>query len=149
MKKADRLMALVVDEDRRDPMKPMTSTGIYLIDDQQRHCFDSYPEAFADCIEIKEGKERYLGQVCLLYGPMARPFSFQTLDWIPKETIKKEKVILDTGLANAHSLVIQAREREDKQGWFKTIALAVFGLFAILILLFIVQSGLLSNVFGG
>jgi len=146
-KKVTTITALTIGEDKNLMHRNLESTGVFLLDASNLLAFDSFPEAMGSFNQAqKDNKKKYLGLTSLIYEPMARPFSFQTLDWIKVE--HKEDVIKDSALSLGCSKAVQQMDMADRFDRMSTILLiAVAGVIGMA-LLFVFQSGLLSKIFG-
>lgn len=141
------ISCIIIGEDKRLTHRTLESTGVFLLDSQNLLAFDSFPEAIGNLSHHQKDKPaKYLGQTSILYEPMARPFSFKTLDWV---TIKhKEDVLKDSALSEGCSRAVQNMDLADRFDRMSTILLiAVAGVIGMA-LLFVIQSGLLSSIFG-
>lgn len=139
---------IMIGEDKRLSHREMESTGIFLQDSRNLLAYDSVPEAMGSLsFRQKDGTSKYLGLTSMLYEPMARPFSFKTLEWVNVE--HKRDVILDSALSEGCSRAVQNMELADRFDRMSTILLiAVAGVIGMA-LLFVFQSGLLDKIFGG
>jgi hypothetical protein len=141
------ISCVVIGEDKRLTHRTLESTGVFLLDSTNLLAFDSFPEAVGSLSRRqKDNTSKYLGLTSLLYEPMSRPFSFRTLDWVNVE--HKKDIILDSALSEGCSRAVQNMELADRFDKMSTILLiAVAGVIGMG-LLFVLQSGLLSNIFG-
>ena len=139
---------IVIGEDKRLTHRTLESTGVFLLDEQNLLAYNSFPEAVGSLSSRqKDETVKYLGLTSVLYEPMSRPFSFKTLDWVNVE--HKKDVILDSALSEGCSRAVQRMDMADRFDRMSTILLiAVAGVIGMA-LLFVFQSGLLDNVFGG
>jgi len=147
VKQTSATPCIVIGEDKRLTHRTMESTGVYVLDADNLLAFDSFPEAIGSFSHRqKDDTSKYLGLTSLLYEPMARPFSFRTLDWVKVE--HKEDIIKSSALSEGCSRAVQNLELADRFEKMSTILLiAVAGVIGFG-LLFVIQSGLLDNVFG-
>ena len=136
---------IVIGEDKHLSHRMLESTGVFLLDEQNLLAFDSFPEGIGSFTRRqKDDTTKYLGLASLLYEPMARPFSFKSLDWVKME--HKKDVIKDSALSEGCSRAVQRLDLADRFDRMSTILLiAVAGVIAMA-LLFVLQSGLLSSI---
>jgi hypothetical protein len=146
-KQASNIHCIVIGEDKKLTHRQTESTGVFVLDADNLLAFDSFPEAMRSFTHRqKNDTSKYLGLTSLLYEPMARPFSFKTMDWINVE--HKRDVILDSALSEGCSRAVRNMDLADRFDRMSTILLiAVAGVIGMA-LLFVIQSGLLDNVFG-
>jgi len=110
--------------------------------------YDSYPEAMGTHTIVARGRARNVGQICVLYEPMSRPWSFKTNTWMPKELCRKKDVVLKNARAEGYSMSIQRKDDDDKSARMQTALLLLIALFAVVVLLFVFQSGLIADLLG-
>jgi len=148
-KKSNKTTAkcLVIGEDRKLMHRNLESTGAFFLDNDNRLAFDSLPESVGALTLVQGGKRKYLGQVSVMFEPMAKPFSFPDLDWAKVD--HKEEVILASARSEGSSKAVQSMERADRFDKMSTILLlGVAGVIGMA-LLFAFQSGIFSELFGG
>lgn len=146
-KQISTIRCITIGEDKRLSHRQMESTGVFLLDSKSLLAYDSFPEAVGSLSHHqKDDTSKYLGLTSVLYEPMARPFSFRTLDWAKIE--HKEDVIKDSALSEGQSRAIQNMELADRFDKMSTILLLAVGGVMVMALLFVIQSGLLDKIFG-
>jgi len=147
-KDTSAITCLVIGEDKALDHRKLESTGVFLLDSKNLTAFGSFPEAIGSFTQRrKDGKSKYLGVTSILYEPMARPFSFKSLEWVKVE--HKKDVIKDSALSEGCSRAVQQMDMADRFDRMSTILLiAVAGVIG-LALLFVLQSGLIGDIFGG
>lgn len=147
--KLSAISCLVIGEDRTLDFRNEESTGLYLVDQANRLAYDSYPEAVGTHSMVSRGRTRNMGQVCVLYEPMSRPWSFKTNTWMTKEMCRKKDVILANARAEGYSMAIQRKDDDDRAAKMQLALLLLIGLFGTVVLMFVFQSGLIKSLFGG
>ena len=146
--KKTTLPCLVIGEDRKLFHREMETTGVFFLDDDNRLAYDSLPESIGMCTQImRDGTKKYRGQVSLLYEPMARPWSFKDLGWAQVD--HNEEVILASGRSEGASRAVQRMEKEDRFDKMATILMLLSAGVIGMGLLFAVQSGIFTQLFGG
>ena len=141
---------LCIGEDRIAPWRKEESTGMYLLDRNNRLAYDSCPEAEVPLIVHRRGVVKHYGQCAMLYENMARPFNFTTLDWVKSE--RKEEAILGTAVFEGCSMAVQQIVDETRFNRTATLLMLALGIFALFGFLAAYQSGVFSNLgrfFGG
>jgi len=138
---------LIIGEDRKLIRRDMEATGIFFLDHKNLLAYDSLPEAIGAYTQIQGNRKRDLGQISLLYEPMARPFSFESLTWAQIE--HKEEVILASARSEGSSRAIQSMEKADRFDKMSTILLLLSAGVMGMGLLFALQSGIFSKLLGG
>jgi hypothetical protein len=144
----DKLMAVTKGEDRTLVRRDIESTGLSFINGRDLLGYDSSPEAVGKAILHRGGKEYYIGACCSLFEPMARPFSFDSLDWIPELRMSSRSKLLASARNEARSRVVQDIEDEANYDRVSTGFLILVALFAIVGLLFLLQSGIIQDIIG-
>ena len=79
---------------------------------------------------------------------MARPFSFDSLDWIPEAKMSSRAKVLASARSEAESRVVQDIEDEANYDKVSTGFLILVALFAVIGLLFLLQSGIIQDLIG-
>lgn len=148
-KKTALLHGIIVGEGRTLKRPMLEDTGLYLLHHDYTLGYNSFPETITSYRVGLKGKALFKWPVALLYEPMARPFDFSTMDWKDKKQMHKKDVLLDAAMAEGHARAEQSEDREQRFGRLQTVTILVSGMFAILLLLYVFQSGALSNLFGG
>ena len=138
---------IVIGEDRNLAHRGLDATGVFFLDHNNLLGYDSLPEAIGACTQLRGGRKRNLGHTSILYEPMSRPFSFQNLDWAMVD--HKTEVILASARSEGSSRAIQAMEKADRFDKMSTILLLLSAGVIGMALLFALQSGILSKIFGG
>lgn len=146
-KKALSAGCIVIGEDRNITRRRLDATGVFFLDHDNLLAYDSLPEAIGACTQHKGGRKRDLGYTSILYEPMSRPFSFKTLNWAGTE--HKADIILASSRSEGSSKSIQAMEKSDRFDKMSTILLLLSAGVIGMAILFALQSGILSKIFGG
>jgi len=146
-RKAPSAGCIIIGEDRNLSHRGLDATGVFFLDHDNLLAYDSLPEAIGSCTQLRGGRKRNLGHTSILYEPMSRPFSFQTLDWAAVD--HKGEVILASSRSEGSSRAIQAMEKEARFDKMSTILLLLSAGVIGMALLFALQSGILSSIFGG
>lgn len=136
---------LVIGEDRKLSFRNLEATGVFFLDNSNRLAYDSLPEAIGVCTQVRNGKEKYRGQVSIIYEAMARPFSFVASTWAQVD--QREEVILASARSEGSSKAIQSMENADRFDKMSTILLLLVAGVIGMALLFALQSGILSDIF--
>ena len=144
----DKLLAVTIGEDRTLVRRDIDSTGLNFINGQDLLGYDSSPEAVARAVLHKGGKEINIGATCTLYEPMARPFSYDTLDWIAESRMSSRAKVLASARSEAQSRVIQDIQDEANFDRVSTGFLILVAMFAIIGLVFLLQSGIIQDLIG-
>lgn len=144
----DKLLAITIGEDRILVERDIDSTGLNYINGQDLAGYDSSPDSVArvlygDGDNVKDG-----GQACILFEPMARPFSFDSLDWVGEDRVSSRAKVLASARSEAESRVVQDLEDEANYDRVSTGFLILVALFAITALLFLLQSGIIQQLIG-
>lgn len=140
---------IVFGEDRTKTHRDLTSTGVYLLDPKNRLGYDSFPDSIASCYEQqRNGEMKYVGQVCVVYEPMSRPWDFKKQAWADKDLARKADVILESARCEGESQAIQEISDEDKASKMQTALLLLIGIMGVLALLYVFQSGLIQKIIG-
>ena len=145
-KEYDKLLSITHGEDRTLTRRDIESTGLDFINGKDLLAYDSNAEAVVRCILHKGGKEIYLGAACSLYEPMARPFSFDTLDWIAEGRMASRSKVLASARSEARARVVQDIQDEAHYDRVSTGFLILVALFAIIGLIFLLQSGIIQDL---
>jgi hypothetical protein len=127
------LNCLCIGEDKIAPWRKEESTGMYLLDRDNRLAYDSCPEAVAPLIIHRRGTTKYKGQCAILYENMSRLFSFKTLNWVEGE--RKKEVVLGTAVSEGCSMAVQQivdENRFNKTVMLLMLALAILGIMGFL-----------------
>lgn len=142
--KAPTIQCMVIGEDKIIMHRKLESTGEYLLDENNLLAYDSFPECIGNCEQVKNGVRKFLGLTSILYENMARPFSFNTLDWI--KAAHKEEQVKDGALARGQAKAVQRLDFNDRFDKMQTILLlAVAGVIG-LALLFAFSTGLFQKI---
>lgn len=144
--KYDKIMALIIGEDRTLVVKDIDSTGLNFINGDDLLGYDSFPEAVARGLDGDGANVKDLGQACLLFEPMSRPLSFDILDWISEARMSSRSKVLASARSEAQSQVIQDLQDEAHYDRVSTGFLILVALFAIIALLFLLQSGIIQDL---
>lgn len=144
----DRLLSITIGEDRSLVRRDIESTGLNFVNGQDLLCYDSFPEAVCRGLLGDGDNVKDLGQACTLFEPMARPFSFDTLDWIADERMSSRSKVLASARSEAESRVIQDIQDEANYDKVSTGFLILVALFVVVGLLFLLQSGIIQDVIG-
>lgn len=147
--KPNKIIGLSLGEDRTATKKAPESTGIFLADTKNLLAYGSFPDAIGMAVLVTPKGRKLLGQVAIFYEPMSRPFSFIKLDWVEAERLNDETVILRCARSEAKAKAVQQMELEDRFDRMFTILLLLCGIFGALALMYAIQSGTLSRLFGG
>jgi hypothetical protein len=139
-----KVACLCIGEDKVAPWRKEESTGMYLLDRDNRLAYDSCPEAVVPLIVHKGGTAKYRGQVALLYENMSRPFNFTTLRWVEGE--RKKDTILATAINEGCSMAVQQIVDENRFNRVATILMLALGLLGILAFLAAYQGGVFSHI---
>ena len=147
-RKKDEALCIMLGEDRKLSLEKLEATGVTLIHNDNRLAFNSLPEAIGVFTRIlRGGVKRQVGQVSVLFEPMARPYSFKDLDWA--KVSHKEEVILATARSEGAAKAVQSMEKEDRFDKMATILLLLSAGVIGMALLFALQSGIFSKLTGG
>ena len=144
----DKILSVTTGEDRSLARRDIESTGLNFINGRDLLGYDSSTEAIARCILHRGGKEIYLGAACSLYEPIARPFSFDTLDWIAEDRMASRSKVLASARSEARARVVQDIQDEAHYDRVSTGFLILVALFAIVGLIFLLQSGIIQDLIG-
>jgi len=144
----DKLLAVTTGEDRTLVRRDIAATGLNFINGRDLLGYDSSPEGVARCIVHRGGKERIIGSACTLYEPMARPFSHDTLDWIAESKMSSRSKVLSSARSEANARVVQDIQDEAHYDRVSTGFLILVALFAVVGLLFLLQSGIIQDLIG-
>lgn len=142
----EKLLSVTIGEDRTLVRRAIESTGLYFVNGRDLLGYDSFPEAAARCLIGDGDKVKDLGQACTLFEPMARPLSYDTLNWIDENRMSSRAKILASARSEAESRVVQDIQDEANYDRVSTGFLILVALFAIVALLFLVQSGILQDL---
>ena len=137
------ISCLVIGEDKNVMHRNLDSTGSHLLDPVNLLAHDSMPECMGSFVRVARGQKRYLGLTCLLYETMARPFSFQSLDWATVQ--HKTDQIKATALSEGCSKAVQRIDLADRFEKMWTLALLAVGGLIALALIFAIQSGVFER----
>ena len=144
----DKLLAVIIGEDRTLVERDIDSTGLSFVSGQDLLGYDSHTEAVGRGLHGDSDKVKDIGQACILYEPMARPFSFYTLNWIDEGRMSSRAKILASARSEAESRVVQDIQDEDNYDKVSTGFLILVALFAIIALIFLLQSGIIQDLIG-
>ena len=148
-KAAISMPSVVLGEDKTKTQRNLESTGVYLLDQRNRLGYDSFPDAIASCFEEqKNGTKKYLGQTCVIFEPMSRPWDFKKCNWVDKDLARKKEVILESARSEGYSRAIQEITDEDQANRMQTALLLLIGIMGVLALLYVFQSGLIQKIMG-
>ena len=140
------ITCLTIGEDKNKMDRDMESTGEYLLDTKSLLAYDSFPECIGSIVRVAKGTRKFLGLTSVLYENMARPFSFETLDWV--KVMHKEDQIKEGALGRGCAKAVQRLDMAAKFDRMTTILLlAVSGVIG-LALIMAISSGLIRNPFG-
>lgn len=144
------LSCLCIGEDKTAPWRKEESTGMYLLDRDNRLAYDSCPEAIVPLRIHRNGKVQDKGQCALLYENMSKPFSFNKLTWVKDE--RKKDVVLATAVHEGCSMAVQQIVDENRFNRTATLLMLALGILGALALLAAYQGGAfeqVSHFFGG
>jgi len=144
------LSCLTIGEDKTAPWRKEESTGMYLLDRNNRLAYDSCPSAVKPLTIHRNGKVQYKGQCAILYENMSRPFNFDTLNWVEGE--RKKEVVLGTAVHEGCSMAVQQIIDENRFNRTATLLMLALGILGALALLAAYQGGAfeqVSHFFGG
>jgi len=79
---------------------------------------------------------------------MARPFSYDTLDWIAESKMSSRSKVLASARSEANARVVQDIQDEAHYDRVSTGFLILVALFAIVGLIFVLQSGIIQSLIG-
>lgn len=144
----DKFLSITIGEDRSLVRRDIESTGLNFINGADLLGYDSFPEAVCRGLVGDGDRVKDIGQACTLYEPMARPFSFDTLDWIADARMSSRAKILASARSEAESRVIQDIQDEANYDKVSTGFLILVALFAVIGLLFLLQSGIIEDLIG-
>lgn len=144
----DKLISVTIGEDRTLVERDVESTGLYFVNGQDLLGYDSFPEAVARGLNGDGDKVKDIGQACVLFEPMSRPFSFDTLDWIDESRMSSRKKILASARSEAEARAIQDIQDESNYDKVSTGFLILVALFAVIGLLFLLNSGIIQGLIG-
>lgn len=141
-----KILSITIGEDRTLVRRNIDSTGLEFVNGDDLLGYDSFPEAISRGLIGSGDKIKDIGQVCTLYEPMARPFSYDTLDWIGEKRMSSRAKILASARSEAQSRVIQDLQDEANYDRVSTGFLILVALFAIIGLVFLLQSGIIQDL---
>lgn len=142
-----QIMSLVIGEDRTIARPLVDAAGVQFLNMDYKLGYDALPQAVGSFYLVHNGQKRYLGQGVVLYEPMARPWSLESLQWVPTDKINKTEVVLSTARSEASSIAVNSIVKEDRFDRLSTALILAICLFGIMVLLFILQSGVLKSIF--
>lgn len=147
-KEYDKILSVTTAEDRTLVRRDIESTGLNFINGRDLLGYDSSTEAVARAVLHKGGKKIFLGACCTLYEPIARPFSYDTLDWIAEDRMATRSKVLASARSEARARVVQDIQDESHYDRVSTGFLILVSFFAIVGLIFLLQSGIIQDLIG-
>jgi hypothetical protein len=142
--KAVAINCLCIGEDKITPWRKEESTGMYLLDRNNRLAYDSCPEAVVPLIVHRRGMAKQKGQCGIVYENMSRCYNFKTLDWV--KTDRKEEVIKETAVYEGCSMAVQQIVDENRFNRTVTLLMLALGILGIFGFLAAWQGGLFANL---
>lgn len=146
-KESFNVHCIVLGEDKNLMHRNLESTGTFLLDAKNLLGYDSFPQCIGNFIKIRRGKPKFQGLTSLLYENMARPFSLSTLEWAKIE--HKKDQIKEGAISEGCSKAVRRLDLLDRFDKMTTILLLAVAGVIFLGLLYALQTGLFSRIFGG
>ena len=144
---ATEIASIILGVDRALIRTPLEADGIQFTNNRNKLSYDALPDTVASFYRISNGQRKYIGQVCIPYEPMARLWSFETLNWVDETKINKKSVVLSTARNEAEAIVVQSIVKEDRFDRLSTALILAICLFGIIVLLYVIQSGVFAKIF--
>lgn len=142
----ENLHTIVLGEDRTLNHKNLLSTALCVQDDTNLLAHDSQPGAIGSYYKGSGDKAKFCGPIFMVVEAMARPFAYNELGWSSVQ--RKAEVILASARRQAQAKTTEDRERGNRFDRMSNILLLVCCIVGILAILFIVNSGVLTQLFG-
>ena len=137
------LSCLCIGEDKAAPWRKEESTGMYLLDRDNRLAYDSCPDSIVPVRIHQKGKVKYKGQCAILYENMSRPFNFKALNWVEGE--RKKDTILGTAVNEGCSMAVQQIVDENRFNRTATLLMLALGILGIMGFLAAWHGGVFAN----
>lgn len=146
-KESFNIHCIVIGEDKNLMHRNLESTGAFLLDSKNLLGYDSFPQCTGTFTRTRRLKSKFGGLTSVLYENMARPFSLKSLDWVVIE--HKEDQIKEGALSEGCAKAVQRLDLLDRFDKMTTILLLAVSGVIVLGLLYALQAGLFSKIFGG